>query len=236
MHLELDPRVDEPLAHLALGPARAPHAVRGDRAVAVARPRVVRLADLRERAGHLARPPLRIVRPQPFEPLVHRGRAGAGHIRMQLVHPSHVRGLVLVRSRGLVGPHAQRGAAIPFGALGAVGELAHRLSPSLALLLADHRRRDQLGHADFHVRHRRVAIGGQEPVLRGGAHLAAALAAQLVDELAAGLHDPLHLVGADLPVGPHRHDLRHAAGAPPSRAACGCRRAGSRGFVRTSTC
>ena len=209
VHLELDLCIDEPLAHLAFWPARAPHPVGCDRAVAITRSRVVRLAHLTEGTGHLSGAPLGIVAPEPLHPLVHGGGARACHVRMQFVHPAHVCRLVLVRTSRLVGPHPDRREPVPFLALGAAGEPPHAFPPCLTLHLADHRRRDQLRGPDVHVSHRHVAIGGQEAMLGRGAHLPTTFAAQLVDELAARLDDPLHLVRPDLPVGPHRHDLRH---------------------------
>src|SRR5439155_15897529 len=77
----------------------------------------------------------------------------------------------------------------------------------LTLLVADLRRCDQLRLANAHLLDGQVAVSRQQPVIRRRLDLAAALAAHPIDELLAGLDDPLDLVWPDAAVRPHRHDL-----------------------------
>ncbi len=196
VHLEPDPLIDEPLAHLAFRPARTPHAVGGDRAVSIARTRVVRGANPPKRGRHLARSPFGVVCPEPFDSFMHRRGSRASHLGVQLVHAPHMGGLLFVWARSLVGTHARRSCAIPLLALRAAGQATHRLGARLPLLVADQRRRDELRRADLQLRYRQVAGRRQEAVFGGGAHLSAALAANAIHELRSGLDKALAPCGA----------------------------------------
>ena len=207
VHLELDALFDQPLAHLALWPACAPHAVRCDRAVPVAGAGVVGSPYRVDGPCHLLGAPLSVVSPQPLHALVHCRNPGALHVWMRLVHPAHVGSLLLVWSRSLVGPHPKRGDPIPFLALRRLTQRCHRSTTSLTLLVGDHRGCDELRDPDLHVTDLDIAGGRQQSMIHRRLDLATACAAHANDRLTPGLNDARDLMRTDLAVRPHRHDL-----------------------------
>ena len=158
----------------------------------------------------MAHRPFRIVGPQPLQALVHRRHRIPRQIRVHVVHPVHVGGLLDRRPLRLPGAHAVRRAAVLLAPLRPFGQAQHVLPPGLALAIRDGRCGDHLGDARSHVTDFHVALGGQQAMVCGGLDLTAGRELDLEQHLAAGLHDLSHLVGPDLPVVPHRHDLRHS--------------------------
>ena len=207
VHLELDALLDQPLAHLALGPARAPHAVGGDRAVAVAGAGVVRGAHAAERGVHLLGAPLGVVGPQPLDPIVHGRDAGPRHLRVGRVNPRMCAAFssgVRDACHAFIRRAARRSCSLRSGRCASAVIVLRRASRWASEIFGIVISSVSPTH-DSPIS--AVAGGGEQPVLQRRLDLAAALGAHAVDRLSAGLDDPLDLVRPDLAVGPHRHQL-----------------------------
>ena len=176
MHLERNPLLDKPLAHVAFGRARAPHTIRRDRTFAVARARIVAGTRRSDRLCDETRLPLGVVDEEPFDAFAPGGHTVARQVRIRLVHPQHVPSLVFGISCRLIRLDALTDAGTMFEPLIAPNRCG---SPRFTLLLGHTSRRGDQLHTDRHLADFAIAFGREQPMLRryfdrftrGGANL-----------------------------------------------------------------